>query len=30
MENHENDGSRPPGDVHTCDTGVLGWTASGS
>jgi hypothetical protein len=28
MENHENDGSRPPGDVHTCDTGVLSWTAS--
>ena len=28
MENHENDGSRPPGDVHTCDSGVLSWTAS--
>jgi hypothetical protein len=28
LENHENDGSRPPGDIHTCDTGVLPWTAS--
>jgi hypothetical protein len=28
MENHENDGSRPAGDIHTCDTGVLSWTAS--
>jgi hypothetical protein len=28
MENHENDGSRPPGDIHTCDSGVLPWTAS--
>jgi len=28
MENHENDGSRPPGDIHTCDSGVLSWTAT--
>jgi hypothetical protein len=28
MENHRNDGSRPPGDIYTCDSGVLGWTAS--
>ncbi len=28
LQNYENDGSRPPGDLHTCDTGVLSWTAS--
>jgi hypothetical protein len=28
LENHENDGSRPAGDIHTCDSGVLSWTAS--
>jgi hypothetical protein len=28
MENHRNDGSHPPGDPLTCDTGVLSWTAS--
>jgi hypothetical protein len=28
MENHRNDGSRPAGDVKTCDSGVLSWTAS--
>ena len=28
MENHRNDGSQPPGDIFTCDSGVLGWTAS--
>jgi hypothetical protein len=28
MENHRNDGSRPPGDSKTCDSGVLSWTAS--
>ena len=28
LQNYENDGSRPAGDIHTCDTGVLSWTAS--
>jgi len=28
MENHRNDGSAPPGDPKTCDSGVLSWTAS--
>jgi hypothetical protein len=28
LENHRNDGSRPPGDPYTCDSGVLSWTAS--
>src|SRR5262245_40331118 len=28
MEKHRNDGSRPPGDVKTCDSGVLSWTAT--
>jgi hypothetical protein len=28
MENHRNDGSHPPGDPLTCDSGVLPWTAS--
>ena len=28
VQNYENDGSRPAGDLHTCDSGVLSWTAS--
>lgn len=28
IENHRNDGSQPPGDTYTCDSGLLGWTAS--
>jgi hypothetical protein len=28
MENHRNDGSHPPGDPLTCDSGVLPWTAA--
>lgn len=28
MENHRNNGSPPPGDELTCDSGVLNWTAS--
>ena len=27
IENHENDGSRNPGDPQVCDSGVLTWTA---
>jgi hypothetical protein len=28
MENHRNNGSPPPNDDLTCDSGVLSWTAS--
>jgi hypothetical protein len=28
FENHRNDGSQPPGDDLTCDSGLLNWTAS--
>ena len=28
MENHRNNGSPPPNDPLTCDSGVLNWTAS--